>query len=460
MIMPNSPTSPTPPPVNGHSSPPDKDTPIYNLKAVVTETGLKPDTLRAWERRYGLPSPDRTGGGHRLYSQRDIELLKWLIQRQDEGMSISRAVRLWRQMEKNGTDPLTESESSAPVPPSTPTSFQNNTLDGLRQGWISACMQFDERQAEQIISQAFALFPLEMVCFNLLQKGLSEIGQGWYQGQITVQQEHFASALALRRLETLVASTPLPTRPGRILAVCPPLERHTFSLLLITLLLRRGGWDVVYLGANVPTDRLTSTIAVAKPKLIILSAQTLPTAATLLPMAHLLHQAQIPSAYGGAVFNVLPQLRRYIPSYFLGTQLELASQTVEQLLTHWPPLPPVQTVGREFFIALEHYRSRQASIEAKVWQLFEKSSEAQHYLHNANRELGHNIEAALTFGQMDLLTTNIQWVRGLLINYHYRMPDELLNIYLESYLMGCQSYLDERGKPIVEWLETVLQKSH
>jgi DNA-binding transcriptional MerR regulator len=48
-------------------------TPTYNLKAVVQETGLKPDTLRAWERRYGQPQPQRTLGGHRLYSQQDIE---------------------------------------------------------------------------------------------------------------------------------------------------------------------------------------------------------------------------------------------------------------------------------------------------------------------------------------------------------------------------------------------------
>ena len=57
---------------NGHSA-------TYNLKAVVQETNLKPDTLRAWERRYGLPNPERTAGGHRLYSQRDIDTLKWLI---------------------------------------------------------------------------------------------------------------------------------------------------------------------------------------------------------------------------------------------------------------------------------------------------------------------------------------------------------------------------------------------
>ena len=82
-------------------------TPTYNLKAVVRETGLKPDTLRAWERRYGVPAPQRTDSGHRLYSQHDIDTLKWLLVRQNEGMSISRAVELWHRLDADGLDPLT-----------------------------------------------------------------------------------------------------------------------------------------------------------------------------------------------------------------------------------------------------------------------------------------------------------------------------------------------------------------
>ncbi len=68
------------------------------------ETGLKPDTLRAWERRYGIPEPDRSGGGHRLYSQHDINTLKWLLARQEEGLSISRAVALWHSLMDEGRD--------------------------------------------------------------------------------------------------------------------------------------------------------------------------------------------------------------------------------------------------------------------------------------------------------------------------------------------------------------------
>ena len=176
-------------------------TPTYNLKAVVRETGLKPDTLRAWERRYGIPEPDRTGGGHRLYSQHDINTLKWLLARQDEGLSISRAVALWHSLLAEGRNPLHvypaahEGEPAAYVPLE-----PGGAIVELRRAWVEACLAFDERRAEAVLNQTFSYYAPETVCFELLQKALVEIGEGWYNGRLSVQQEHFTSALALRRL--------------------------------------------------------------------------------------------------------------------------------------------------------------------------------------------------------------------------------------------------------------------
>ena len=68
--------------------------PIYNIKAVTEATGLPAATLRAWERRYGALSPGRTQSGYRLYSARDIAVLRWLKARIDEGVSISQAITL------------------------------------------------------------------------------------------------------------------------------------------------------------------------------------------------------------------------------------------------------------------------------------------------------------------------------------------------------------------------------
>ena len=73
-------------------------------------------------------------------------------------------------------------------------------------------MNFNETSAEQTLNQAFSMFPVEAVCVEVLQKGMSEIGNKWYENHASVQQEHFASGLAMRRLDALLIASPVPSR--------------------------------------------------------------------------------------------------------------------------------------------------------------------------------------------------------------------------------------------------------
>src|SRR4030042_3901514 len=132
---------------------------VYNLKAVIHEIGLSPATLRAWERRYGLLKPQRSPGGHRLYSEYDIEILKWLVARQAEGLTISRAVELWRNLAINGEEYLYTSPTMVPMG-----SAGGAVLAEMRIKWIAACLAFDEQTAEQALAQAFAIATAETVC--------------------------------------------------------------------------------------------------------------------------------------------------------------------------------------------------------------------------------------------------------------------------------------------------------
>lgn len=443
-------------------------TPIYNLKAVVQETGLKADTLRAWERRYGVPTPQRTDSGHRLYSQYDIDIIKWLIERQDEGMSISRAIELLRKLEEEGKNPLDASLASglhrsearaqemrsALMTGELPTLGETGPVAQLREAWVNACLNFDEFRAEQLLAQGFALFPAEIVCLELIQKGLHEIGAGWYEGKVTVQQEHFASALAIRRMEAMLASTPAPTRPGRILVGCPPEEEHTFVLLLISLLLRRRGWDVVYLGANVPLRNLETTLKAVRPNLVVLTAQQLHTAAGLLEMAEWLFQARVPVAFGGLVFTEEPDLHEVVPGYFLGANLEDVIGELERIMTNLRPQPAQRQVSYEYKEALDHFRSRQVVIEADVWEkLSDKMS--QRLLAIANLNFGRAVIAALTLGRMDYLNPDLNWVEGLLVNHH-QLPAEMLEDYLNVYFEASLLHLEKRGYIVLEWLARLL----
>ena len=142
-------------------------------------------------------------------------------------------------------------------------------------------------------------------------------------------------------LIALFAAAPSPNRVGRILATCPPQEDHVFSLLLLTLFLRRSGWDVVYLGANVPIDRIAETVSNGNFQLVVSSAQLLHTAASLKEMAKVFQSQEIPLVYGGRIFNLLPELRSRIPGTFLGESLESAPQLIERLMVAQPSPVPV-----------------------------------------------------------------------------------------------------------------------
>jgi DNA-binding transcriptional MerR regulator len=418
--------------------------PIYNLSSVVRETGVKADTLRAWERRYGLPQPARTEGRQRLYSQRDIDTIKWLVARQREGLRIKRAVELWRSLEAAGQEPLQEM-----IPTLHPEELASDTVAELRQAWVSACLAFDERRAEQVLTQAFALYPPETVCLGLLRAGVAQIGQEWYEGHATVQQEHFATALAVRRVEALVLAAPPPTRPGRILIACPPEEEHCFGLLLLTFLLRRRGWDVTYLGANVPVTRLEQVTDTIQPSLVISTALQLVTAVNLLDMARFLQQQAIPLAFGGGVFDRAPALRARFPGHFISSELEQAPQAVEKILASPAPPPSVEPVPETAHQALVHYRERRLPIEAHLASSRPELA-GRDWFGRANRELARNLGAALALGDINLANDSLGWLGGLGQGGDAIL--DALNSYLSAYHQAASPLLDERGAPIIEWL--------
>lgn len=429
--------------------------PTYNLKVVLRETGIKPDTLRAWERRYGLPLPDRTSGGHRLYSQYDIETIKWLMDRQVEGLRINRAVKLWRSIEQSGEDPLQAMPLAVVEAQSTTVEvIAGETLEEIRGSWISACMDFNESAAENILAQAFARFPLETVCLKVLRKGMSQIGELWYQGESTVQQEHFASALAIRRLDALIAAAPPPWRDGRILVGCPPDEDHVFSPLIVTLFLRRKGWNVIYLGANVPMSRLETTIESVQPNLVILTAMQLHTAASLYEMAQYIKGEEVTFAYGGFVFVHLPDLQRRIPGHYLGNQLEDVVPAVERILSGPGKPPKLEPVPDHYQQALQHFRDKQPMIDAYLWDTVKRNGMKDYQLTIANEYLARDIDAALQLGDINLIQRDLDWLAALLVNFN--VPVELLPKYMLYYKKALKTHLDERGQPIFEWIDKLV----
>jgi methanogenic corrinoid protein MtbC1 len=308
-----------------------RDAPIYNIKAVARLTGVAADTPRRWESRYGIMQPQRSAGGYRMYSQRDVDTIRWLKARIEEGLSISRACELLRQQDE--AVPLTPPAPAIP-PATTPPGLGARPLAALEGELLEAYRTADEAAANTTINEALALYSLEQVVNNLIYPSLVEVGERWMRKEFTVAHEHFASALVRGRLANLFHSSPAPLTGPLILVACAPGELHEIGAMVLALFLRRSGYRVVYLGQNVPDESLISMVRTLRPALVCCSASRTETAASLRPLADAVQQMRTESgwapvlAFGGTLFTRHPDLAQKMGAVYLGPD---ASAAVRQL---------------------------------------------------------------------------------------------------------------------------------
>ena len=446
------------------------DSPTFNLKAVVQATGIKPETLRAWERRYGLPRPERSVGGHRIYSPRDIDTLHWLISRQQEGLSISRAAERWHAIERAGRDPLQEPGLASgrlifgerwteTVSGDLEEEQEDDRQVGVaREAWLEACLAFDEGAAARTLAQAFARFPVETVCHELLCRGLHQLGEAWHADDVSVQQVHFATALAMQRIEMLLSASPHQSRPGQILLACPPEEHHAFGLALLQLLLKRRGYGTVYLGANVPLIEMESTLSKIRPDLAILSAQQLCSADNLLEMSELIAKQDVPVAFGGRIFDLSETVRNGIPGDYLGTDLKRAVASVERLMVARAATEQQVTPPAPYGDTLSNFIANLPQITAHVWTATPSPFAGQSVLAQVDSFLSQRIVAALRFGDLSLLGVDAGWLCTLL--QRRRVPVQEIERYLSVYGSAVAAIQGSLGDPVVEMLEMFKERIH
>ncbi|HLO15149.1 MAG TPA: hypothetical protein VK206_09990, partial [Anaerolineales bacterium] len=226
--------------------------------------------------------------------------------------------------------------------------------------------------------------------------------------------------------------------------------------LLITLFLRRRGWNVVFLGAVVPTERIEETLSIVRPQLVILSAQTLMTALSLRDMARLLNQKDIQAAFGGRVFNHISGLASRIPAHFLGNTLEVAIPMVENLITNPTPAPKEETTNKKLSQIAMEYKEKLPMIEQEVSDYLQSHKQQIDFLDTANQFLGNTLSAALELGDISYTATDIDWLTNLLIERN--ISSSMLPLFLNLYAQAVRNVMGEDGQIIYDWLTMESQR--
>jgi len=216
---------------------------LYTIRELEKISGIKAHTIRIWEKRYGLISPDRTPTNIRKYTDSDLKKLLNVALLNKNGLKISKIASLSEEViNKHVNDLITESPEC------------NNFSEGL----TMAMMEMDEYVFEQLLSRAVMRYGFEDAVIKVVYPFLVKIGLMWQTCNITPVQEHFVSNLLRQKffvaLDGIITDINKPHKLA--LFFLPEGEMHELGLLFFCYLAKKRNHRVVYLGQSVPLDSI------------------------------------------------------------------------------------------------------------------------------------------------------------------------------------------------------------
>jgi DNA-binding transcriptional MerR regulator len=265
---------------------------VHTIGHTATLTGVPVATLRAWERRYSVVAPARTGAGYRLYDDRSVRILTAMAALVAAG---------WSPRDAAAHVVEGHPEELAQEPGAARGRVEETPLGGLDVTALSrAAGALDARAAETALDEAFAVAGPEQAVDGWLLPALRVLGRDWRAGRVDVAGEHLVSAVVQRRLGALLDATgPQAGRPD-VLVGLPRGVRHELGVLAFAVLLRRAGPSLAYLGADVPPESWAVALRHHRPAAVVLGIpSTSDLAAAREALAVIRSAEPVPTVYVG-----------------------------------------------------------------------------------------------------------------------------------------------------------------
>jgi methylmalonyl-CoA mutase cobalamin-binding subunit len=219
-----------------------EDAQMWPMGAVTRRTGIGEHTLRAWEKRFGFPTPHRLPSGHRRYSGNQVRLLLMIAKALDCGYRAGDVVPL----DRAGLEGLLHAAGVSEIPLSGETSYDINEIV------FDACRRFDRGSLQSVIRRDASVLGLRLFLRERVSPLLVAVGEAWARGKLEIRHEHFFSEVLEGELR-LLRSQLEPAGGGRPVVLAGlPNEPHAFGLQIAALEIAAAGRVVRVLGPQLP----------------------------------------------------------------------------------------------------------------------------------------------------------------------------------------------------------------
>jgi DNA-binding transcriptional MerR regulator len=259
---------------------------LLPIRTVANLTGVNPVTLRAWERRYQLITPQRTPKGHRLYTGTDVERIRQVLELLDQGIAISQVKPLLA--------------DSTPQEQALARAGTGGAWKDYQENLLDAVEAFDEQALDNIYNDALSLYPADVVNERLIHPVLRLLGERWKEREAGIAEEHFFTVYLRNKLGTRIHHMNQRSSGPLLILACLPGEFHEIGLLLFALATVGFGYRVLVLGANTPLSQIPPVLEQQHCAAIVLSAASRPSRGLLEnELPELVRNSPIPVFVGG-----------------------------------------------------------------------------------------------------------------------------------------------------------------
>ena len=231
----------------------------FGINVISTACGVMPHTIRTWEKRYQVFTPERSEGGHRLYSEVDLAKAKLIVALIEQGHTISSLARHSLQdlrsllVVNKGED----SESGKMF-----TSVETKRL-------LQHLVNFNIDMVASGMQHLRLNLGVKEFIFKIVLPVMQEIEKLYLKGMYSVTQEHIISTIVGDQLHQINLSNQGPN-PDRIALATPEGNLHELPILIAEIICHVNRFSTNYLGASHPAECLSEAVNALKCKIIVM----------------------------------------------------------------------------------------------------------------------------------------------------------------------------------------------